>query len=169
MVEFEYEGSIILKNYDFHFMPCVGDKVVINNLTYKIKSRVFKCQGKTVKVVLKRLIMRIRIVKYVCADGVERGILEYRNHWWEKWEPLHQEGKLAYVSYMGTKPYKSLQEECFDVLGLNEEQIKVREQMSRYILDAEEVYIGARIGNEYRIGYDVDNDESLETLRNLEE
>ena len=107
--------------------------------------------------------MRIRIVKYVCADGVERGILEYRNHWWEKWEPLHQEGKLAYVSYMGTKPYKSLQEECFDVLGLNEEQ------MSRYILDAEEVYIGARIGNEYRIGYDVDNDESLETLRNLEE
>ena len=77
--------------------------------------------------------MRIRIVKYVCADGVERGILEYRNHWWEKWEPLHQEGKLAYVSYMGTKPYKSLQEECFDVLGLNEEQIKVREQMFRYI------------------------------------
>lgn len=69
--------------------------------------------------------MKIRIVKYVCADGVERGILEYRNHWWEKWEPLHQDGKLAYVSYMGTKPYKSLQEECFDVLGLNEEQIKV--------------------------------------------
>ena len=68
-----------------------------------------------------------------------------------------------------TEVYKSLQEECFDVLGLNEEQIKVREQMSRYILDAEEVYIGARIGNEYRIGYDVDNDESLETLRNLEE
>ena len=53
MVEFEYEGSIILKN--FHFMPCVGDKVVINNLTYKIKSRVFKCQGKTVKVVLKKV------------------------------------------------------------------------------------------------------------------
>lgn len=82
--------------------------------------------------------MKLRIVKHVCADGVERGILEYRNHWWEKWKPLHQEGKLAYVSYMGTKPYKSLQEECFDVLGLNEEQIKVREQMSRYILDAEE-------------------------------
>ena len=41
--------------------------------------------------------------------------------------------------------------------------------MSRYILDAEEVYIGVRIGNEYHIGYDVDNDESLETLRNLEE
>lgn len=41
--------------------------------------------------------------------------------------------------------------------------------MSRYILDAEEVYVGARIGNEYYIGYDVDNDESLETLRNLEE
>lgn len=35
-------------------MPCVGDKVVINNLTYNIKSRVFKCCGKTVKVVLKR-------------------------------------------------------------------------------------------------------------------
>lgn len=93
--------------------------------------------------------MKVRIVNHKCADGVERGILEYRNHWWEKWKPL--------------------QEECFDVLGLNEEQIKVREQMSRYILDAEEVYIGARIGNEYRIGYDVDNDESLETLRNLEE
>lgn len=82
--------------------------------------------------------MKLRIVKHVCADGVERGILEYRNHWWEKWKPLHQDGKLAYVSYMGTKPYKSLQEECFDVLGLNEEQIKVREQMFRYILDAEE-------------------------------
>ena len=39
----------------YHFMPCVGDKVVINNLTYKIKSRVFKCQGKTVKVVLKKV------------------------------------------------------------------------------------------------------------------
>ena len=37
------------------FMPCVGDYVVINNLTYKIKSRVFKCQGKTVKVVLKKV------------------------------------------------------------------------------------------------------------------
>lgn len=113
--------------------------------------------------------MKVRIVKHVCANGVEKGILEYRNHWWEKWKPLRQDGKLAYVSYMGTKPYKSLQEECFDVLGLNEEQIKVREQMSRYILDAEEVYVGARIGNEYHIGYDVDNDESLETLRNLEE
>ena len=42
--------------------------------------------------------MKLRIVKHVCADGVERGILEYRNHWWEKWKPLHQEGKLAYVS-----------------------------------------------------------------------
>ena len=31
------------------------------------------------------------------------------------------------------------------------------------------VGFGARIGNEYHIGYDVDNDESLETLRNLEE
>ena len=54
MVEFEYEGGIIWKNYDFHFLPCVGDKVVINNLTYKIKSRVFKCDGKIVKVVLKK-------------------------------------------------------------------------------------------------------------------
>lgn len=106
--------------------------------------------------------MKLRIVKHVCADGVERGILEYRNHWWEKWKPLHQEGKLAYVSYMGTKPYKSLQEDCFDELGLD------NEQMFRYILDAEEVYVGARIGNEYHIGYDVDNDEGLETLRNLE-
>lgn len=44
--------------------------------------------------------MKLRIVKHVCADGVERGILEYRNHWWEKWKSLHQEGKLAYVSYM---------------------------------------------------------------------
>lgn len=55
MVEFYFEGNIIWKNYDFHFMPCVGDKVVINNLTYKIKSRVFKCQGMTVKVVLKKV------------------------------------------------------------------------------------------------------------------
>lgn len=37
--------------------------------------------------------MKIRIVKHVCADGVERGILEYRNHWWENWKPLHQNGK----------------------------------------------------------------------------
>lgn len=113
--------------------------------------------------------MKIRIVKHVCADGVERGILEYRNHWWEKWKPLHQDGKLAYVAFMGTKPYKSLQEECFDMLELNEEQRKVREQMLRYILDAEEIYVGARIGSECYIGYDAENDESMETLRNLEE
>ena len=55
MIEFEYEGNIILRNYDFYFMPCVGDKVVISNLTYKVKSRVFECQGKTVKVVLKKV------------------------------------------------------------------------------------------------------------------
>lgn len=54
MIEFEYEGNIIWKNYDSYFMPCVWDKVVINNLTYNIKSRVFKCCGNTVKVVLKR-------------------------------------------------------------------------------------------------------------------
>lgn len=36
-------------------MPCVGDKVVINNLTYKIKSRVFKCDGMIVKVVFKKV------------------------------------------------------------------------------------------------------------------
>lgn len=36
-------------------MPCVGDSVVINTLTYKIKSRVFKCDGKIVKVVLKKV------------------------------------------------------------------------------------------------------------------
>ena len=52
---------------------------------------------------------------------------------------------------------------------LNEEQRKVREQMFRYILDAEEIYVGARIGSEYHIGYDAENNESLETLRNLEE
>lgn len=34
MVEYEYEGNVIWKNYDFHFMPYIGDKVVINNLTY---------------------------------------------------------------------------------------------------------------------------------------
>ena len=55
MIEFEYEGKKIKKNYDFYFMPCVGDYVVINNITYKIKSRVLKCQGKTVKVVLKKV------------------------------------------------------------------------------------------------------------------
>ena len=113
--------------------------------------------------------MKLRIVKHICADGVERCILEYRNHWCEKWRPLHQEGKLAYVAYMGSNPYKYLQEECFDMLELNEEQRKVREQMFRYILDAEEIYVGARIGSEYHIGYDAENNESLETLRNLEE
>lgn len=55
MVEFYFEGNIIWKNYDFYLMPCVGDYVVINNLTYKINSRVLKCQGKTVKVVLKKV------------------------------------------------------------------------------------------------------------------
>ena len=109
--------------------------------------------------------MKLRIVKHICADGVERCILEYRNHWWEKWRPLHQEGKLADVA----NPYKYLQEECFDMLELNEEQRKVREQMFRYILDAEEIYVGARIGSEYHIGYDAENNDSLETLRNLEE
>ena len=54
MIEFEYEGNIIWKNYDFYFTPCVGDYVVINNITYKVKSRVFKCQGNTIKVVLKK-------------------------------------------------------------------------------------------------------------------
>lgn len=55
--------------------------------------------------------MKIRIVKHVCANGVEIGILEYRNHWWEKWKPLRQDGKLAYVTYIGEKPYRLLQEE----------------------------------------------------------
>ena len=113
--------------------------------------------------------MKIRIVKHICADEVKREILEYRNHWWEKWRPLHQNGCMAYVGYIGVKPYRSLEDECFDMLGLNDEQRKVREKMFRYILDAEEVYVGARIGSEYHIGYDVDNGESLETLRNLEE
>lgn len=113
--------------------------------------------------------MNVRIVNHKCADGKERGILEYRNHWWEKWKPLHQDGKLAYVAYVGDKSYKSESEECFDVLGLDEAQRKAREQMFRYLLDAEEVYIGARIGSEYHVGYDVANDDSLETLRNLEE
>lgn len=113
--------------------------------------------------------MKVRIVNHKCSDGVERGILEYRNHWWEKWKPLHQDGKLAYVEFMGTKPYKSLQEEYFNALGLDNKQIKVREQIFRYILDAEEIYVGARIGSEYYIGYDVDNDKGLETLRFLEE
>lgn len=113
--------------------------------------------------------MKVRIVKHVRANGVEKGIFEYRNHWWEKWKPLRQDGKLAYVLYMGTKPCKSVQEVCFDVLGLSDESRNTREQMLRYILNAEEVYVGARIGNEYHIGYDVDNDESFETLRNLEE
>lgn len=112
--------------------------------------------------------MKVRIINHKCSDGVERGILECRNHWWEKWKPLHQDGKLAYVEFMGTNPYKSLQEECFNALGLDNEQIKVREQMFRYILDAEDIYVGARIGSEYYIGYDVDNDKSLETLRFLE-
>lgn len=36
--------------------------------------------------------MKVRIVKHICANGVEIGILEYRNHWWEKWKPLRQDG-----------------------------------------------------------------------------
>ena len=113
--------------------------------------------------------MKLRIVKHVCTDGIERGVLEYRNHWWEKWMPLHQDGKLAYVAFMGTKPCKSVQEACFDALGLSDKSRKVRESMLRYILDAEEIYVGGRIGSEYHIAYDVDNDESLGILRRLVE
>lgn len=113
--------------------------------------------------------MRIRIVNRKCADGKERGLLKYRNHWWEKWKPLHNSGMLAYVSYLGERPYKGEMEECFDSLGLDEAQRKVREKMYRYLLDAEEVYMGVRIGSEYHVGYDVVDDDSMETLRNLEE
>ena len=54
MVEFYFEDNLIFEKLDFYFMPCVGDYVVINNLTFKVKSRVFECDGKTVKVVLKK-------------------------------------------------------------------------------------------------------------------
>lgn len=50
--------------------------------------------------------MKLRIVKHVCADGVERGILEYRNHWWEKWKPLHQEGKKKLDKVVSGRVFK---------------------------------------------------------------
>lgn len=77
-------------------------------------------------------------------------------------------GRIAYVSYLGIS-CGSLQDECFDKLGLDEEQRKARELMLGYILDAEEVYVGASIGGVYYVGYDVVDDDSLETLRNVEE
>lgn len=114
--------------------------------------------------------METRVVNHTFPDGITRGILEYRNHWWNKWRPYHRDGKLACVTYLGDGPWKeSAQDECFDNLGLDSEQRKCRENMIRYIYDAEEIYVGARIGSEYHIGYDVDSDESMETLRNLEE
>lgn len=113
--------------------------------------------------------MKVRLVKNRCVDGIERNIVEYKEKWWQKWRPLHEGGKLAYVAYLGDASCKSVSDECFDFLGLNEEQRKARETMLRYILDAEEVYVGAKIGNEFYIGYDVHDDDSFETLRNLKE
>lgn len=111
--------------------------------------------------------MKVRIVKRKLKfDGIERGMLEYRNHWWEKWRPLHQDGRRAYVAYLGDKP---VQGESFYMSNLNVEQLETREQMLRYLMQAEEVYIGVRIGSEYHVGYDVASDESMEILRNLEE
>ena len=82
---------------------------------------------------------------------------------------MHENGKLAYVAYFEDASCKSVSDKCFDFLGFNEKQRKARETMLRYILDAEEVYVGAKIDNELYIGYDVHDDDSLETLRNLEE
>lgn len=115
--------------------------------------------------------METRVVNHVFPDGITRGILEYRNHWWNKWRPFHRDGKLACVTYLGDSPFKAVEakDECFDRLDLDSAQRKVREEMLRYILDAEEIYVGARIGSEYHIAYDVADDDSLETLRNLEE
>ncbi len=111
--------------------------------------------------------MKLKIEKRIFPDGIERGVLMFRNHWWEGWRPLQLNGQVAYVSYMGGS-CRSLQDECFDMLGLSEEQRKAREAMQRFILDADEVYIGARVGEEYYVGYDVYDDASQEVLRNLE-
>lgn len=112
--------------------------------------------------------MKLKIEKRMFADGVERETLMYRNHWWEGWKPVQANGQNAYVSYLG-KSCRSLQDESFDELGLDEQQRKVREAMLRYILNAEEVYMGARIGGDCYVGYDVADDESMDVLRNLEE
>ena len=112
--------------------------------------------------------MKLKIEKRMCADGVEREIIMFRAHWWKSWKPLFCNGRIAYVSYLGIS-CKSSQDECFDMLGLDEEQRKARESMLECILNADEVYVGARNGNEYSIAYDVVDDDGLETLRNLEE
>lgn len=111
--------------------------------------------------------MKLKIEKRMCADGVEREIIMFRDHWWESWKPLFRNGKIAYVSYLGIS-CKSSQDECFDMLGLDEEQRKARESMLVYILHADEVYVGARVGGEYYVGYDVTDDASEDVLRNLE-
>lgn len=110
----------------------------------------------------------LKIVKRLCSDGAEREIIMFRNHWWQKWRPLFVNGRIAYVSYFGIS-CRSLSDERFDKLGLGEEQRKARELMLGYVLDAEEVYVGASVGGEYYIGYDVANEDSLEILRNVEE
>lgn len=112
--------------------------------------------------------MRLKIERRIFADGVEREMLMYRDHWWENWKPFHSSGQIAYVSYLG-KSCWSLQDECFDRQGLDEQQRKARETMLRYILNAEEVYIGARIEGDCYVGYDVADDDSMDVLRNLEE
>lgn len=111
--------------------------------------------------------MNIRIVKHMFDDGVTREILEYRKHWWSKWRPLYNDGEFSVVSYISQNTSKSAEESGFDMLGLDNKQRWVRYRMSCYIRNAEEIYVGARVGEDWYVAYDAD-DGTLETLRNLE-
>lgn len=112
--------------------------------------------------------MNIRIVKHKFDDGDVREILEYRKHWWNKWKPLYKDGKLSFVSYIPQNASEAFKEKCFDMLGLDVKQCWARNRMFYYIRNAKEIYVGARVGEDWYVAYDVSDDGTLETLRNLE-
>lgn len=113
--------------------------------------------------------MRLRIVNRIFPDGIARDILESRCHWWNKWKPLCKGKEVACVTYQGSSSCKTVDEECFEKLELDAAQRQVRDAMLGYVLRADEIYVGARIGNDLYVGHDVVSDESLNTLRNLRE
>lgn len=111
----------------------------------------------------------MRIVNRIFPDGVTRDVLESRCHWWNKWKPLFNGKEVACVTYQDSSSCKTVDEECFNKLALDAAQRKVRVAILGYVLRADEIYVGARIGNDFYVGHDVSSDESLENLRNLNE
>lgn len=51
-VVYELNDEIIHHSYNPYFLPCVGDMVVLNNASYKVKSRIFDVDNKVVALIL---------------------------------------------------------------------------------------------------------------------